>query len=256
MNVNLESKRKNIEKAVKILGLLVAGFIISPFIFIAIKGLIGLVLAAAVGCGIVFFMLVVAAMCANLRLKALKAEAARNPVETLQNDYVKRQTALAEFRQAIVAFSAEVKNFADKLVGFVKQYPDEAAKFKEQLSKMKQLLSLRQKKYSQAEESLVAYELEIQKAGAIWEMGCAATKMNEAAGMTEDDFFAKIQTETALNSIQTHLNEAFADLEISLLDEDKDKAKELYAAKQRGIVQDDGDSARVLQSSRQKIPVE
>jgi hypothetical protein len=255
MNVNLESKRKNIERVVKVLGLLVAGFVVAPFVFIAIKGLIGLALAAVVGWGIVFFTPVVAAMMANWRLKALKAEAARNPVETLQNDYAKRQTALAEFRQAIVTFSGEVKNFADKLVDFVKQYPAEAAKFKEQLSKMKQLLALRQKKYTQAQESLVAYELEIQKAGAIWEMGCAAAKMNEAAGMTEDDFLAKIQTETALNSIQTNLNEAFADLEISLLDEDKDKAKEIYAAKQRDMVHSDEDNARVLQPERQKIAV-
>lgn len=54
-------------------------------------------------------------------------------------------------------------------------------------------------------------------------------------GMSEDDFFSKIQTETALNSIQLNLNEAFADLEISLLDDDKDRAKQLYAEKQRSI---------------------
>lgn len=248
-----EQRKKRIETIVKTVGLLVAGFVVAPFVFIAIKGLIGLAIAAAIGMGIVFFTPVVAAIAVNLRLKALKAEAKRNPVETLQKDFIQRQTALADFRQAIVSFSAEVKNFADKLVDFVKQYPAEADKFKDQLSKMKQLLNLRQKKYQQAQESLASYQLEIQKAGAIWEMGCAAARMNEAAGMSEDDFLAKIQTETAINAIQTNMNEAFADLEISLLDDNKETAQKMFADKQRALSDKSTDKSTVIDMSPEPV---
>lgn len=252
MNTTPEVKRKRIEMAIKVLGLGVAGFIVAPFVFIAVKGLLGLALAAAVGYGIIYFTPVVASMIANWRLKAIKAEAMRNPVETLQNDYLKRQNALDEFKTAIVTFSAEVKNFADRLVNFSKQYPAEADKFKDQLSKMRQLLDLRQRKYQGAQDSLAAYSLEIEKAGAIWEMGQAAAKMNEAAGMSEDDWLAKIQTETALNSIQKNLNEAFAELEIAVLDEDKERAKTMYAEKQVNAEVTTPDSSK---NTRQKVSV-
>jgi hypothetical protein len=50
-------------------------------------------------------------------------------------------------------------------------------------------------------------------------MGQAAAAMTSAAGMTEDDFLQKISTETALDSVQKSMNRAFADLEVSLLED-------------------------------------
>ena len=255
-----EQRKKRIETVVKVLGMGLVGLIAAPFVLFSIGGLLGLVVIGVISLGIINFTPVVAAMMANWRLKALKAEAMRNPVETLQNDYIKKQNALADFRKAIVTFSSEVKNFADKLVGFNKQYPEEAPKFKEQLSKMKQLLELRQNKYQQAQDNLAAYQLEIQKAGAVWEMGCAAARMNESAGMTEGDWIAKIQVETALDSVQKNLNEAFADLEISLLDDDKEKAKKMFADKQQAqlvnrTVTVDAEVIPAVINNRQKIAV-
>jgi hypothetical protein len=240
MNTQLtpEQKKQRTELIIKVVGLLGVCILLGPLYLTILHGL-GAIAALLVGAAALFtvtkFIPWFALKIGNARLKAIKAEAAKNPVETLQNDYLKRQSALGEFRQKIVNFSAEVQNFADKLVDFNQKFPLEAPKFKEQLSKMKKLLSLRQTKYQQAQDNLGAYELEIQKAGAIWDMGQAAAKMNEAAGMTEEDFFQKIQVETALNSITTNLNEAFADLEISLMDDDKEKAKEIYANKQKQL---------------------
>ena len=258
--VTPEQKKQRTELIIKVVGLLGVCLILGPLATTLAAGgmaLAGLIVGAAALFTVVKFIPWFALKIGNARLKAIKAEASKNPVETLQNDYQKRQSALGEFRQKIVNFSAEVKNFADKLVDFNKKFPAEAPKFKEQLSKMRQLLELRQKKYQQAQDGLAVYELEIQKAGAIWDMGQAAAKMNEAAGMTEEDFLAKIQVETALNSITTNLNEAFADLEISLMDDDKEKAKELYAQKQhqlgQGVV--DVETVPTGNFERQKIPV-
>ncbi len=241
MNSNLtpEQRKQRTETIVKVIGLGALALILGPFYFTILHGL-GAIAALVVG-GVALFTAVkflpwFALAIGNARLKAIKAEAARNPVETLQNDYMKRQSALEEFRDKITSFSAEVMNFADKLVEFTQKFPAEAQKFKDNLAKMRQLLALRQRKYTQAQDNLASYDLEIQKAGAIWDMGQAAAKLNEAAGMTEDDFLAKIQVETALNSVQTNLNKAFADLEISLLDEDKATAERLYSEKQKSAL--------------------
>ena len=215
----LEIKRNRIEKIVKILSLLVVGFLVAPFVFIAIKGLIGLVVAAAVSLVVVNLIPWFSAMVANWRLKALKHEAAKNPIETLQNDYRKRIEALQAFRQSILNSKAEVASFRDKLEGFKKQYPADTAKFDEQYSQMLALLKLRGKKYEEAKGNLERYNGEITRAKAIWDMAQAAAEMNKAAGVDADEFYAKIQVETALDSVQKNLNLAFADLEMSLVDE-------------------------------------
>ncbi len=222
IGIDDQKRRQRIETVVKVVGLAVVGFIVAPFIFVAIKGLIGLAIAGTIGLAGIYATPWIAAKFANWRLKLIKAEAMKNPIETLQNDYSRRQEALGQFLESIKKFAAEVMTFKDKLVTFSKQYPDEADKFKDNLLKMNQLLQLRQAKYKDAKENLADYELEIQKASAIWDMGQAAAQMNKAAGMSQDDFFAKIAVETALDSVQKNLNTAFAELETSLLDEDKD----------------------------------
>ena len=106
--LTLQTRRNRIETGVKVVGLAVAGFVVAPFISVAIQGIIGLAVAATVSLGIVYATPAVASSLANWRLKLIKAEAMRNPVETLQNQYVKKQQALEEFREQIRIFSAQV----------------------------------------------------------------------------------------------------------------------------------------------------
>jgi hypothetical protein len=214
MNQNdIEKRRQRIEMLIKIIGLCAAAFFVAPFVFIVIKGLLGLVVAAAIGGGIIFFTPVVARVVANWRLKAL--------IETLQNDYGKRQQGLRNFANRISDFATAVGSFEDKLGEFKREHPEDAPKFDEQLRKMRLVLENRKAKFKQAQNELVAYDKEIHRASDIWEMGQAAAAMTSAAGMTEDDFLQKISTETALDSVQKSMNRAFADLEVSLLEEQK-----------------------------------
>lgn len=213
-----EQRKKRIETIAKLVGLGVVGFLVAPFVLITIKGLVGLIVAAAIG----LFAVNVAIpwysrALANWRIKAIKAEAMKNPVETLQNNYIKQQEKLNESAKKISTFSAKVSNFEDELELFVKRFPDQAAKFQDNLKKMQQLLGLRQKNYKRAVQELKSFELEIEKADAIWQMAQAALAMNEAAGMTEDDLLEKISKDTAIDSVTTSLNTAIADLETSLL---------------------------------------
>lgn len=215
----LDLKRERIEKIVKYAALPIIGFVVAPYIFLSIKGLIGLVIAGVISVIVVNMIPWFASMVANWRLKALKHEAAKNPIETLENDYKRRHDALVAFRQSILNSKAEVASFGDKLGDFKTQYPADAVKFDEQYRKMVELLRLKGRKYEQAKANLKSYEAEINRARAIWHMAQAAAQMNKAAGVDTDEFFAKIQVETALESVQKNLNLAFAELEMSLADE-------------------------------------
>jgi hypothetical protein len=220
---DLTLKKKKIKKIALIIGALIGCIIIAPIIGMLIQGMVGLVVAGIVALITIQLAPWFADVIANWRLKLIKHEASKNPVETLQNDFIKRQAALASFAEAITNFATAIKNFNDKLAGFKKQWTDEeATKFTEQLDKMKQLLELRRRKYSEAEQALQEYSIQIKKAESIWIMGQEAAKMTAAAGMTDEDFLQKLKVDTALDSVSSTMNRAFAELETSLMEEKKE----------------------------------
>lgn len=213
-----EQRRKKIETLVKWIALPVIGFFVAPFIFITIKGLIGLIVSGVISLTAINFTPWLAMKLANWRLKALKFEAGENPIETLENQYQERETALLAFRDNIKSFSAEVQNFYSELEGFKQEYPASAGKFDTQYSNMRALLVARADKYKKAKQNLESFSRVIDQKRSEWKIAQAAAKMSKAAGVGED-FMAKLMTDTALDSVQTSLNTAFAELEVSLLDE-------------------------------------
>jgi hypothetical protein len=227
MNTNdLEASRKRNEFWAKLIGAGVICAIVGPFAVNILYGLLGIG-ALLLGIGIVttgmFFMPVVARKFANARLKAIKAEAARNPVETLQNNYRTREIALNKAETSITTFCAKIENFRGKLADFMKKWPQEGPRFQNILSKMEQLYGIRRDKWRKANRDLQSFALEIEKAGAIWEMGQAANDLGEAAGMSEEAFFEAISTQTAINSVTESMNLAFAELDQALLESEDEK---------------------------------
>lgn len=198
---------------------LTAAVVISPVIFMAVSGIVGLSLAVVVGLALVNGAPVVAMKLANWKLKGIKHEASVNPVETLQNGYREQDAALVRFARSITEFRMEVANFAGQIEVFASQFPQDAEKFRNQLATMNRLLKVREARYQAARDELIKFAGEIKRAEAIWKMGQAAQRLNKAAGFSDDDFLARIKTETALDSVQSSMNKAFAELETSLLDE-------------------------------------
>ncbi|MGL4679247.1 MAG: hypothetical protein ACRCWC_07650, partial [Plesiomonas shigelloides] len=158
---------------------------------------------------------------ANWKLKAIKAEAARNPVETLQTVYAERQRQRQTFKDQITAFRAKVAGFADKVEGFKAQFPQDAPKFEAQLRQMQALLQRREAKYAKVKADLERFAGVIQRADAIWQMGLAAAEMNAAAGVFDgEQMYERIKVETALDSVQESMNMAFSEMESDFMEGD------------------------------------
>ncbi len=100
---------------IKYAGLLIIGFVVSPYIFTAITGLVGLAVAGALIGGYWMLMPAVETWAGNMRLKFVKAEAARNPVETLQSELNRQRVALDERKVAIGRLNGQITTFEDKL---------------------------------------------------------------------------------------------------------------------------------------------
>jgi hypothetical protein len=217
MTLSADEKARKTATIIKVVLFVVLGLIAAPIAFLAIKGLIGLIAAAVIAFTAITIAPVLGDMAANWKLKALKDEAARNPIETLQRELLRREKLLADQKPKIERFETKILNFEGKLAGFKRQYPEEAPRFERTLNSMRQLLGLRKERYQEAKANLVQFELETQKARAIWEMGQAAKDASEG-GMTEDDFYAKLKTDTSIEAIEETMNESFARLESSLLE--------------------------------------
>lgn len=219
MNNELELKRQRIEKWAKIAGLALAGFLFAPFAIATITGLVSLIVVAVVGLltvniGIPWF----AAKLANWRLKALKAEAAANPIETLENQYKDRENALVQIRTNLQEFHGVVQALYDEIKEHNSRYPNRPSQFQEKYEKMKQLLSLRGQKYKFAQSNLKSFAEIIEEKRSDWKVALAAAKANKLANVGED-FMSKLMADTAIDTVQSSLNTAFAELEVSLLDE-------------------------------------
>src|ERR1035441_734894 len=228
-----EQRKQRTELIVKVAGLLGVCIVLAPLATTIAAGL-GALAALGAGAAAVFtvwkFLPWFAMKIGNAQLKAIKAEAMKNPCETLQNEYIKKEHALQDYKTNIARFAAQVMAFADQVRGYVKDGLEDAQTYVEQLGKMKQLLELRKQERQDAQDMLAQFSETISRTEKKWKMACAAMAMNEAAGEMAGDAFDKICIETALDSVQTKLNESFAELDIALMDDEKEKRQ--LAAKQ------------------------
>ncbi len=202
--------------------LLVVGFFVAPFIWVAIGGLIGLVVAGLVILTTWMLRPVVFTFAANMRLKLIKAEAAKNPVETLQNDLKDKAQALGKRKEAIETLNSQIRTFSDKVDEIKSRYGTEDGgyqKLSRDLADLRRVYSHRCEKWKEAREQLKLYEEEIQRANMIWEAAQAAAAARETSGLTEDEFFAKLRTETAFEAIKKSYNDALASLDTAMLED-------------------------------------
>jgi len=218
--LSLDERRAKLQTKFKVGLAILAAAIVAPVVWLAVGGLIGLAVAGVLALTIVNAAPVLSMKLANWRLKAIKAEAYKNPVETLQMALKEKLEKLEQFRLKIVEFSTSVKSYRSKVQAFSEKWPDKASVFQEQLRNMEALLEKRKNAYQVAVKESQSFELKIQEADAMWQMAMAAQDMNEAANLTGDDLMEKIKVDTSLNSVQDAMNRAFTDLEMMILDED------------------------------------
>lgn len=217
--IDLESKRKKYDKLIKVVVTLLIGLVFGPIAIMAVGGLVGLVFAWVVSETVICLTPWMSMKFANWRVAAIKHEAAKNPIETMENEYAAKVEMLQRMKESIKTFFGTVKTFHGKLDGFKREFPGDAKQFDDQYAAMMQLLDLRKLKYEDAKNNLVKFESVIRRAKAIWQMAQEAAKMRNAAGVDVEEFYSKLKVETALDSVTQSMNSAFADLELALMDE-------------------------------------
>lgn len=216
MNLTKEKVATGLKWAI---GIAAVAFV-APVIFLAVQGLVGLIVAGVLGLTLIHGAPWLSMKAANLKLWGMKSEAARNPVETLQNQEREKYEALKESERMITNFDAEVATYKDTLDAEEKQNPDAAAAGRPIQHQMERLLQYRRLKYKRAQQDVKAFSESVRQAEAKYRVALAAQRVAKAAGETETSVMDKILQDVAFVSIQNTVNNSLAELRTAVMRED------------------------------------
>lgn len=195
---------------------LAGAVLIAPFVYLAVKGLVGLALASVLGLAIVHGAPVLSMKFANWKLKGLKQEARQNPIETRQNIAMQARARITDAEQELTNFATEVRNFADQVKTLRSSQPDDAADFDEQLRGLQRLLELKRQRLAEAKRNADDFEAATARAANKWKVAQAAIRMQKLSGSVADDEMNKLLAAESLDSVQSSMNRALAELDLAL----------------------------------------
>ena len=228
------AKRDKFSGWVKLAALAAVGLFVAPFIFVAIGGLVGLAIAAAVGFTLVQLAPWFALKIANYKYRLIDAEkvshikavtgaAAENPIETLTALLIAKKAAFQVFKASVEQAVTARSNFKSKVEKFKERYPARAPEFEAQLARMTDLVERKKLALNDAKQSLADGDMKLEEMQAYYEMSKDAIEANRAAGMDTGDAFEKLKADTACDAVFESMNMAFAQLEVAAaLDVDED----------------------------------
>ena len=222
----VEQKKQKFGGWIKIAALGVVGLAVAPFIMLAIGGLLGLGVAAAVAFLLVQLAPWFALKVANWRyrlmdaekvehIKKVEAAAEQNPIETLTALLIAKKQAFQVFKASVEQAVTARSNFKTKVEKFKERWPQRAPEFEAQLARMTDLVERKKVAWNDAQQSLEDGDLKLEEMKAYYEMSKDAIEANRAAGMDTGDAFEKLKADTACDAVFESMNMAFAQLEVA-----------------------------------------
>lgn len=222
----ITQKRDKFKNWATIIGLGVIGLLIAPFILMAIGGLIGLGIAAAVAFVLVQLAPWFALKIANWKYRLIDAEkvdhikkvasaAEQNPIETLTSLLIAKNKAFEVFKASVEQAVTARSNFKGKVEKFKAKYPARAAEFEAQLARMTDLVERKKGALGEAQQALEDGAHKLEEMKAYYEMSKDAIEANRAAGMDTGDAFEQLKADTACDAVFESMNMAFAQLEVA-----------------------------------------
>lgn len=212
MNFDPVTKKMQLDARYKWLIGGVAAIVVSPVIFLAVKGMVGLACAFAVGTVITQLAPVFSLRLANWRVKLLIQAIEANPIETMINLRIEKEEELNKAGKEIVDFETAVRNYDDQVKDFSQTDPDEVAAFQEIADKMEEALRSMKQNRADAQTALELLISKIGKAERIYKMSLEAQKVTALSKTAEAKVFQEIKERVAFDTVRTQLNRAFASL--------------------------------------------
>ena len=209
------------------------GFIVAPLAFTLLTAVTALLLTGFIALTAVALAPVAAMKLANWRMSEILSEARRNPIPTLENELINRKAALQQASEHLQMSLAQVEGFIRQAEEAARQYPDMAARWRERSAKAQALADARKRSYIQASRAVDEFERVVERCRTEWKLVVAEAAMNNSLNATLGDPMAALRSRTAIEAVTDRMNEAFAGLEIALLQEDAAASQPIGIVKER-----------------------
>ncbi len=209
-----EQKAARWGTAAKIAAVGVVGFLVSPFILSALAGVVGLIVLAGIYGTTWMLLPAIGDWGKSVRLKCVKAQAAANPVETLQEEHRRQSVQLDERKEAITKMDGAIRTLDQTINALVREFPDssEIPQMRADSAELHALKDSRDADWQEAYVNHGLFEKEIQRVKRLWEVSLAAAAARQQSGLSEDEWMAKLKTQTSIDAIRTKLNEQLSSL--------------------------------------------
>lgn len=154
----------------------------------------------------------------NSLLAARKAEAARRPIEQLQNELLRRAQRLKAFRQALVGVGGQIESIAQMLLDRRERDPAHVLERQEQaLRRLQQFQQVNLARLGQAQAALDEFRGLVERKEAEWRIAVAIDEANEWLDPNAGDHLLQdLLTDTALRTVQDRFNQVFAELDVQM----------------------------------------
>lgn len=181
-----------------------------------VVGLLAILVGAVIGLAAIAWAPVFSMKLANARIKAIIAEADKNPIETMIAIDIARTQELAEKDQHLEDWDTELSNFDDEVIDMKKHYPEEAGKYERISAQMHDALEAARKEQGQTRQDLYEFEQAIKKAKMLYKMALAAQRVTAFSKSAEEKVMENIKTEVAFDAVRSNLNRSFARLNTAM----------------------------------------
>lgn len=207
--------------------IVVYSLLIAPIIMGIIKGMIGTIAALVIG-AIAYMVLPAFAEWITLKRFALKRFViSKAPVEKLWTRLKERTKSLEEFRLKLKEQLGMLEGYKRRTGEMIKKYPQDREMHEAKLKRFENVVAVRVELYKQFKEKVAAFKDICIKAEDDWEMACADAEMG-ALLEVEEDFEKQLEERFALKAIDQKVDEAFAAMTLTMIDEEA--AVKEYAA--------------------------
>ena len=156
---------------------------------------------------------------ANFFLRLMKDEAARNPIETMQNTHLERAQDLENAAEEIAKLSGQISTFAGQVREHKTKFGDEGdlQALEEALALMRKAYGELEQNYKVAEAAHKEYGRKIAIAQSKWKMALISQSIFRSLKPGgEKALLTKVLNEVAMESVETTFHQSFARLNLSL----------------------------------------
>jgi hypothetical protein len=194
-------------------------FIVSPIIFMVVKGIIGVVLALAIA-GIAYALSpAFASWLTALKFKSLNYVISRAPVEELIQRAKERWDALNEQMELLKEQAATLAVYKKRALKTAAEFPEEAKELNDNLAQYEQLFAYRVTAFQDAKNETIKFSRTVDKAESMYQMAVADAALGKSFGKNKD-FMAVFREKTAFDAIDKASAQSLANLKMALVDND------------------------------------